>query len=302
VSELSSQTASGTINLCASGSGALTWKASWDKANAPWLSLNSIGGTVMAPNASAASITATASAATLKAGTYTATITFTGVQSSSTQAVTVTFTVQGYCINPTTQSLGFTGVAGVSNPTATQVARFTNCGIKSDWSANVTSGSSWLSINSTSGTLANGVSGSLVVTAANLPANLTGGPYIGTIVVTIGSQTDTITVTLTVKPGLTVTFGTTTYTTSGTIALTSCSTDHVCSFGLTNKSSSATLTWSATYTPATVTGFFHSNYGNPLTPGVTGDLTFAERGCSSGTTITLNISGPANTVLIYITC
>jgi hypothetical protein len=242
VSEFSSQTASNTVTLCTSGTGTLTWKASWDQNQAPWLNINQGSGTIQAPNQT--QVTLSASPANLAAGTYTATVTFIGVESNTTQAVNVTLTVKAGCVQATPPRMSFVGVQDTSNPPP-QTISITNCGLTSGWSASVTQGSTWLSISPSNGTLNGGATGTITVTASNLRFSLKPGTYNGSISIKIGSKTATVVVILTVQPPPTISVSPT----SLFFATQPCTNDpntgiQSCIVTLTNSSSTANLTWS----------------------------------------------------------
>lgn len=200
VSELSSQIATGQVNLCTGGTGTLTWNASWDQNQAPWLQLPTTSGTIQAPNQT--TVTVNAVVANLSAGTYTATLTFTGQESNTTQTVTITLTVKASCVQATPPRMIFTGVQGTSDPTSSQPISLTNCGLTSNWSAKITNNSSWLSLNATKGVLKGGTTTNIAVTASVVKTGLKVGSYRDVITLTIGSQTASVTVLLTVTPRL----------------------------------------------------------------------------------------------------
>lgn len=238
VSELSSQTASGSITLCADGSGTLSWQASWDQKQAPWLHMTRTSGSVLAPGQF--QVTISASAISLAAGTYTATILFTGLQSNTTRALTVSFTVQGSCLRAGPLSLTFDTAVG-SNPNPdTQTISLTNCGLTSNWSATAATsdGNNWLALNPNKGTLQASASGQ--VTVAINSTSLAANTYNGTVTLKLGSKTIAVTVTLTVDPLIT----------AGPNPLNpACTTDQngnaVCTVTLANSPGALPLSWSA---------------------------------------------------------
>lgn len=294
VSELSSQTASGTITLCTSGSGTLTWTASWNRNQAPWLLLNRTSGSVLAPAED--QVTVTASAVNLKAGTYTTTITFIGIQSNTTQAVNVTFTVRAACarINPT--SLNFMGVEGGNNPQP-QTVSIANCGLTSDWSAAIGSTSNhWLAISPNRGTLRPGATAT--ITAAVSLAKLQAGTYTNTIDIKIGAQNTVVEVTLTVNPPPAISA-------APNPLNPNCAGDPSgngntdCTATLMNDSANAGLSWSAT---ASVSGVTVQASSNSIPAGSSETVTIVIPASAPCTNITITFTGPANSASVTWDC
>jgi hypothetical protein len=250
VSEGSTQPATGSVTLCTNGSGTLTWQARWDQTKAPWLQLPQSSGTVQAPNQ--ARVTINAVAGNLTAGTYSATITFIGVESNTTQAVHVSFTVQAGCVKATPPRMIFVGAEGVSDP-ASQTITVTNCGLASNWSAKASTkdGGNWLTVKPTQGSLKANATGTATVTVSNVEAVLKAGSYQGSITITIGSQSVSISVVLTVQPAISAS------PTSLSAYTTPCTSNAngsaSCTVTLTNNSSSKTITWSYSGSPSGVT-------------------------------------------------
>lgn len=304
VSELSSQVATGNVTLCASGTGTLTWNASWDQNQAPWLQLNQATGTIQAPNEAA--VTVNASPANLSAGNYITTITFTGQESNTTQTVTVKLAVQTGCINATPPELDFTGVEKTSDPQSSQNITITNCGLTSNWFTKTVNNSSWLSLNPGRGTLNNGATATIAVTASNLKAKLKASrlPYRDTIVITLGSQTISVLVTLTVQPApvpvLSASpnpvdpFGT------GTTCTREVGTNNdLCTVILTNSSSPLDLVWSWS---STTTGVSVQPNSGTIAAGGTELVTLVvpHNDCQNGVTFTF--TGPGNAVNVIWNC
>lgn len=289
LSELSSQSASGTITLCSSGSGQLSWQASW---NASWLQLSQNQGTLQAPNQ--AQLTASASAAQLAAGNYQTTITFTSPQGGS-QTVQVSLNVQAGCVNASPTSLSFSGVQNTSNP-ASQTVNVTNCGLTSNWSASVTAGGSWLSIKPGNGTLNGGASGQITVKASNLKAGLQAGTYSGAIVVKIGSQTSKISVSLTVQSAPLLSVSPT------SINGYYCNTDPTggydsCTVVIYNTSKTSSLTWSSS---ASASGVQVQASSHTLAAGTRLQVTILvpKSYNTSSSKIAITFAGPGNSVTV----
>ncbi len=280
VSELSSQTASGSATLCTSGAGVLTWQAGWDQKQAPWLQMAQKSGSVQTPDQFTATISA--SAANLVAGTYTTTITFIGLQSNTTEALKVTFTVQAGCLRAPT-SLAFTATTG-SNP-ASQSLPMTNCGLTSDWSgsAATTDPGNWLAISPSKGTLKGNSSTNITVTVTS--ASLSANNYKGSITLKLGSKIVTVTVNLTVNPP------------QITAQPASCdSSSSTCTVTLINSSSGAPLNWSVSASQEGVT--MQPGSGTiPAGGQETVMITFA-----ACTPTTVTFSGPGNSVTVSWNC
>ena len=297
ISELSSQIASANVTLCTSGTGTLTWQASWNQNQAPWLHINQASGSVQAPNQILTTLSA--SAAKLSAGTYTTTVTFLGVQSNTAQSVNVTLTVKAGCVSAAPQSLSFTGVAGVSDPTNSQNVSVTNCGLTSNWSANIDNGSSWLNLSTSQGTLKGGTSKTLAVTASNLNAGLRAGTYNDTITFTIGSDTATISVSLVVQPAPPSISASPT---SVNAATAPCANDgngnSACTVTLTNTSNTTALTWSASASVGGVT----VQGSTSIPAGGTEQVTIVVPTSNCGTPVTVTFTAPGNAVNVTWNC
>src|SRR5207302_9064717 len=155
LSEGYSQGISAQISLCTAGSGSVNWTASWDQNQASWLQLDHSTGDIQAPGQQ--QINVSALAGKLNPGNYSATVTFSSQQSSTTETLNVTFTVQAGCIHTSQQEYSFTGVAGASDP-QTQALTVSNCGIVGSWSTVISTNNNvnWLSVAPTIGVLNGG--------------------------------------------------------------------------------------------------------------------------------------------------
>lgn len=291
ISEFSSQIASAGVTLCTAGTGTLTWKASWNQNQAPWLKMNQSSGFIQAPNQVQATVSA--SAANLGAGTYTATITFTGLESGTVQTVNVTLTVKTSCVSAAPQGLRFAGVAGTSDPNGSQNVTITNCGLTSNWSASIDNGSSWLSLSSRSGTLKGGATRTISVTASNLNAGLQAGTYQDSIIFTIGADTATVSVTLVVQPAPP--------TISATNASCQANSDGVgiCTTTLTNDSSTTALSWSAS---SNTSGVSERPASDTIAAAGTESVTIVVSASACGTAVTVTFTAPGNTATITVNC
>jgi hypothetical protein len=200
VSEGYSQGISTQVSLCTAGSGSVNWTASWDQNQAPWLQLDHSTGNIQAPGQQ--QINVSALAAKLNPGNYSATVTFSSQQSSTTETLNVTFTVQAGCIHTSQQEYSFTGVAGISDP-RTQALTVSNCGIVGSWSTVISTYNNvnWLSVSPTIGVINGAATQSVTISASNLKTQLSAGTYGGRILFNIGSNQVNVYVTLTVEPG-----------------------------------------------------------------------------------------------------
>lgn len=289
LSAFSSQTSSGTVTLCTSGSGTLTWQASWDQKKAPWLHMNRSSGSILAPGQFQATISA--SSANLAAGTYTATVTFIELQSGTIEAVTVNLTVQASCLRVGPLSMSFDAGFG-SNPNPdTQNISLTNCGLVSDWSATATTsdGNNWLSISPSKGTLKATVSGQITVSINS--TTLAIGTYTGTVTIKLGATTVAVTVTLNVSSVITA---------SPNPVNPTCTTDpngnSTCSVTLMSSPGSASLSWSA---GANQTGVSIQPSNGNIPPGGSATVTLVFSIC---TTTTVTFSGPVNSAAVVWNC
>ncbi len=292
----SNQPNSKKITLCTSGSGLLTWTASWDHNQAPWLQLDHSSGQIQAPGQGQAQVSAQANG--LKPGKYTTTVTFSSQPGSSTVSLTVNFTVQAVCVSTTPGTLTFTGVVANSDPPA-QTVKVSNCGgTAGDWSASPKA--TWLTVDPTNGTLSGGKTQQVQI-AASL-ANLKIGTYNDDIVFTLGSSQSTVHVTLTVQaPTLSVQptsinanrdCGTPTNSSAG---------GWVCNVTVTNTGNvQGDLNWSVS--SSGVAGITFTPASGTLAAGASAQVTVnvPENGCQTPTTLTF--VGPANTVNVAWNC
>ncbi len=189
--------------MSTTGTNLLTWTATWDHNQAPWLQLDTSSGQVQAPNSQP--ITVSALAANLKAGNYTATVTFSSAQSPQSVTLNVAFTVQAGCISITPRVLTFTGVAGISNPPA-QTLMLNNCGATGTWSESVSTNANWVSVSPTSDNFNGGATQNVTVSAEVLSTQLKVGAYRSLLTFMNGSSKFVVLVTLIVQspPTLTV--------------------------------------------------------------------------------------------------
>jgi hypothetical protein len=298
VSEGSTQPATGSVTLCTDGSGTLTWQARWDQAKAPWLQLPQSSGTVQAPNQ--ARVTINAVAGNLTAGTYSATITFIGVESNTTQAVHVSFTVQSGCIKANLSRMSFVGTEGVSDP-ASQTIAVTNCGLASNWSAKASTkdGGNWLAVKPTQGALKANATGTATVTVSNVEARLKAGSYQGSITITIGSQSVSVSVVLTVQPAISASPASLSAYTAPCTGNDNGSAS--CTVTLTNNSSSKAITWSYSANPNSAT--VQPASGFTIQAGGSERVTIVFSACeNSSVTFVVTGAAPASSAPVNWTC
>ena len=302
VSESYTQAVSAPIVLCANGSGPVNWTASWNTQQAPWLQLDHIRGQIPAPGQQQINVSALASS--LKAGTYTANITFGSQQSSTTETVNVTFTVQTGCISTSQQHYSFTGVAGVSDP-QTQTVTLVDCAAVGTWKSSISTDNklNWLSVTPTSGALTNHGMQTVTITASNLHANLTAGSYSGQILFNIGSGQALVYVTLTVQAGpqiIVVSPDPPAFNAS-----TQCSFDQqrnawICIASISNSSKTLSLSWKTSSSGVPNITFKPSSDTLPPGGGERVIITVPQNNCQTATTLTF--TGPANTQNIAWSC
>ncbi len=293
----SNQPGSKRITLCTSGSGLLTWTASWDHNQAPWLKLNHSSGQIQAPGQGQVQVSAQASG--LKPGKYSTTVTFSSQPGSSTVSLTVKFTVQAVCVSTTPGTLTFKGVVANSDPPA-QTVKVSNCGgTAGNWSASPSE--NWLTVDPTNGTLSGGKIQQVQI-AVSL-ANLKIGTYNGDIVFTLGSSQSTVHVTLTVQaPTLSVRPSSINANSSDCPRSTNSSAGGwVCSVTVTNTGDvQGDLNWSASSSGAA--GITFSPASGTLAAGEKVQVTVNVPSNDCLAHATLSFVGPTNTVNVAWIC
>jgi uncharacterized protein (TIGR03437 family) len=169
-----------SVTVGSAGGGSLTWTAQGDPAN-PWISVSPSSGS--ASVAASASVQVTATLAGLSPGVYSGTIKVSSATTGSSSAVTVNLLVTpaAPAILLSQTGLTFTGIegGGIVPPQTFGVLNAGGGGM--NWTAGVTSSSSWLTLSSASGTsVANSANPPLVQVNADA-TNLLAGKYIGQI-------------------------------------------------------------------------------------------------------------------------
>ncbi len=194
------------------GQGSLNWQANIDSSAAPWLSVNSIRGTIS--SAQSTQVVVSVSSAGLSAGKYSTQITLTAVDNSGNQAqgspqtIPVMLTVLPGCsFQVTPASLSFTAKSSQPKPPGQNIllAMSGSCPQSISWTATVNTGSqAWLNLSAISGTV--GSQGGIIIVRVR-PKGLLPGVYTGQIVISasdgnggvIQNSPVTIPVTLTVS-------------------------------------------------------------------------------------------------------
>ena len=211
-----SSPASKTINVGASQSSCTTpmqWSAT---TTASWLILSANSGAT--PTYPAVSV----NSAGLDPGTYNGSIIFT--TSAGTETLPVAFTLEQSAtpiMNVSATALAYNGVVEQTSPEAQNVIVTNTIGGTLDWQASVATsvGGNWLSVATTSGSLAGQQSAALPVAATTLNT-LTPGTYNGTVTITgndgnghaVPGSPQVIPVSFVVQTACTVTTGPTTLT------------------------------------------------------------------------------------------
>ncbi len=188
-----------TVGDCGPAAGWSAAASTTDGAN--WLTVSPAKGN-LSTNASV-SVSVAVSGAGLQTGTYTGQVTFT--MGSSTQALSVFFTIVQQqpkpCLQVSSASLPFTATQGQGNP-APQTVTLTNCGPDGSWSASTVNNSPWLTISPVGNTLSAGASQNVTISASI--AGLSAGSYRDNLSFALmtraGGIRQMVAVTLTVQP------------------------------------------------------------------------------------------------------
>ncbi len=147
-----------------SGGGSLNWQANIDSSAAPWLSLNTTGGTINP--AQGTQVVVNVNSANLAAGSYSTQITVTATDSAgnqvqgSPQTIPVMLTVLPVCsFQVTPGSLSFTATSSQPRPGGQNIGLTIvgTCPISVSWTAsvNTTGTQGWLILSASSGTTTN---------------------------------------------------------------------------------------------------------------------------------------------------
>jgi hypothetical protein len=302
VSENDSQAVTTQVSLCTAGTGAVNWTATWDQDQAAWLQLDQSSGQIQAP--ATQPITVSASATNLPAGNYTATITFSSSESTTTETLAVSFTVQTGCIRANPQQLSFTGVAGVSDAQP-QTVTLTNCGLVGTWASALATDNNvnWLTADPTGGSLNGSATQSVTVTTSNLKAQLSEDTYSGSITFSIGTNQVVVSVTLTVQAGpklVVVSPNPPSFDANKQCTFNRSLNVWVCFASISNSSQSASLTWKSSSTGVSNITFKPAT--DTLAPGAGERVTITIPGNNCQTPSTLTFTGPVNAQNIAWSC
>lgn len=302
VSEGYSQAVSSQISLCTVGTGTVNWTATWDQNAASWLQLDQSSGQIQAPAQQQIKVSALAS--NLKVGSYTTTITFSNPQSSTTESLNVTFTVQTDCITVSQKTLSFTGVAGVSDPQS-QPLRLTNCGLVGTWATAVitTNNVNWLSTTPTGGALNDNATQNVTVTASNLKTQLSEGTYSGSITFSMGTNQVVVSVTLTVQAGpkiVVVVPNPPSFNADTQCTFSQSLNAWTCIVSISNSSATQSLNWQSSSTGIANIAFKPASGTLAPSGGTRVIIIVPKNDCQTATTLTF--TGPANSQNIAWSC
>ena len=284
------------------GTGSCVWPLTWKTSVSPaasWLTLTAAG--TIADNGQSGSIGVTANTTGLKAGTYSTAVTISASDSNNvtvqggTQTFTVTLTVLPPCAlsPPTPSTLAITLAQGQATSSALTVglSEHGTCARPVTWQASATS--SWLTLNSSSGT-DSGSGSSLGVNAS--AAGLPPGSYNATITIT---ATDSSGTAVSNAQVVTVTLSVTGFSINGTVL--ACPIAN-CTSPLALAGATVTITSGST-TVATAMADASGAYSFSNIP--SGSYTITATGLDGSNThytgaIPLNLSGNTSNVIINV--
>jgi hypothetical protein len=291
--ENSNQAVSSRVTLNTSGTGTVSWSASWDHMQASWLQLAQSSGNIQAPGSQIIMLQAQSSG--LQVGSYSTTVTFTASPGQQTLALIVNLIVQSDCASAGPILLNFKGIAGVSDPPPQAISPL-NCLPPGNWSSTTTTsnGGNWLSINPAGGTLTAGNAQIITISVSNRSANLPVGIYLGAVIFSTASAQVMVDITLTVQaqparliisPGALNVRSNCQHTTTG----------WTCTAYLSSENAQANLAWSANST------FVVQPAQGLLTPDIAITVVIdVPATCSTTTNITFN--GPDTTTTLVLNC
>lgn len=172
-----------------------------------WLGIAASSGSLSASGT--ATIVYTCTTGALAVGTYTATVTYTATTGGATATVVVTFVVNATTavLNTSPATLSFSAMVGGSNPATQNDVLMNAGGTTSAWTSAIVygSGSGWLGIAASSGSLTAGASATIVYTCT------TGARAVGTYTATVTYTATTGGATAVVVVTFVVTSAATTY-------------------------------------------------------------------------------------------
>ncbi|GHO96842.1 hypothetical protein KSF_068900 [Reticulibacter mediterranei] len=287
------QASTSGVVLATTGTALITWNASWDQKQAPWLQMKPTTGQIQAP--ASQKIAVSASPANLKAGTYKALITFTNTLNAQTVTLNVVLTIQASCLKATPTSLAFTSTIGAADPTP-QTVTINTCGQASKWSATTSANSTWLSIKPTSGAIAQ--NGTQDVAVAVTSQKLAAGSYQGQVVLSNGTTQVTIPITLTIQSAPQLAVSQSSITVAKMCQLSAGT--WTCTETLSSSSTQVSLDWTASSNASgTVT---MTPTSGTIANGQTTSVSIAIPTASCAANFTLTFTGPANSVAVPIDC
>jgi hypothetical protein len=287
------QAVSSIVSLNTTGSALLTWNATWDQQQVPWLQLTPASGRIQAP--ASQKITVSASSANLKAGTYKALITFTNSLNAQTVNLNIILTIQAGCLKATPTSLTFVGTAGATDP-APQTVTLNNCGLAGTWKA--AANSNWLSVKPTSGSIDQNGTQAVAVAVAIASQKLAAGTYQGQILLSNESSQVTIPVTLTVQSPAKLNISQPKLAVSQ--ACQNTARTWTCSETLSSSSAQGSLAWTSSTNGAT--GVTMNPTNGTIASGQTMVVSIAIPVASCTSNFTLTFTGPANTITVPVDC
>ncbi len=296
VTEGYQQSPSTQVKLTTSGTGAVSWNASYDNKQGDWLSLP-VNGQIGAPGTQSVTLSTVMG---VKAGTYTVNVNFTNPQSNKTLTLAVRFIVQAPQpawggVNPYSLTLA-PATQGYTQPVSGQATLSAAGSGLLSWTAS--SDASWLSVGSTSGHI--GAPGNQTVTVA-AATGLHAGSYSGSITFTdTGSGKQLLlAVSFTVQAPPQLTANTNTLTTN-----TDCQARRagwICFVTLTNGSTTDSLTWSSSSTTSGTTSVIVLPNTNTLAAGQSQRVQISIIVQQSGAfTDTVTFVGPGNSQTVTI--
>lgn len=289
------QAVSSAVVLNTTGTALLTWKASWDQQQVPWLQLAPASGQIQAP--ASQKVALSASPANLQAGTYKALITFTNSLNTATVTLAITLTVQASCLKVTPTSLTFVGTAGAADP-STQTLTMNNCGLAGTWNATTSANSNWLSVKPTSGTIEQKGTQTVTVAVAIASQKLAAGTYQGQVILQSGGSQVTVPVTLTVQAAAQLSVS------QSKIAVAQMCQNSAgawtCSETLSNSSTQGSLSWTSS-TNGTAGVTMQPGSGT-IAAGQTTSVAITIPATACAANFSLTFSGPANSISVPVDC
>lgn len=206
-----------TVVITNSGQSAMQWRASVGLLATVWLGVSPTGGTINPGQT--ATLTVVAGSSGLNPNTYNGQITLNGYDAKtgaiaaggSPQVVSVQLQVNPPCalVQPSSSALAFSAIQGGSDPVSQSVTLTAsgNCAWPLGWTADVSSGASWLRLSSHGGKFGQG-SLSTTININPTSAGLAAGTYTASVTITTADNSGVVaqgspqvfSITLTVLP------------------------------------------------------------------------------------------------------